>query len=274
MDTYIIFIYCLSDEILKANTCSDDFQCKMFTAEIMTFCLTASFYFGGNFAKARLFFLSHRYFKNVLSKSRLNRRIHMIPQSIWMQVIFICRSILENPKNQDYIVDSFPVAVCQTCRSWRCKMFSTREHHGYSASKKIYFWGIKVHMIVTSDGLPVEFFFSPGSVSDVKALQEFTYDFAEDSYIFGDKAYTDYKFEDFLSQFNINLIAERKVNATRQHSGAMRYLQKCRRKRIETVFSGITQLFPRAIHATTKQGFLLKLLLFIVAYTTSLFPVN
>ncbi len=39
------------------------------------------------------------------------------------------------------------------------------------------------------------------------------------------------------------------------------------RKRIETTFSQITNMFPRKIHAVTKQGFLLKLVIFIVSFS-------
>jgi hypothetical protein len=36
---------------------------------------------------------------------------------------------------------------------------------------------------------------------------------------------------------------------------------------IETVFSGITRVFPKSMHAVTFDGFLLKLSAFIFAFT-------
>ena len=47
----------------------------------------------------------------------------------------------------------------------------------------------------------------------------------------------------------------------------MRFLKKYYRKRIETTFSEITAHFPAKIHAVTPQGFLLKIILFIFAFT-------
>jgi hypothetical protein len=38
------------------------------------------------------------------------------------------------------------------------------------------------------------------------------------------------------------------------------------RKRIETVFSQITAMFPRRIHATSFRGFQLKVSLFVIAF--------
>jgi len=40
-------------------------------------------------------------------------------------------------------------------------------------------------------------------------------------------------------------------------------------EKIETAFSCIGKLMPRAIHAVTKKGFKLKVLLFVVAYAFS-----
>ena len=39
------------------------------------------------------------------------------------------------------------------------------------------------------------------------------------------------------------------------------------RKRIETVFSQITRIFPRSIHAVTSKGFEIKVFNFILSYT-------
>ena len=93
-------------------------------------------------------------------------------------------------------------------------------------------------------------------------------DLPQGSAIYGDKAYTQYSLEDSLQEFEqIKLIADRKTNATRQHSGCVQYLQSILRKRIETTFSQLTNMFPRKIHAVTKQGFLLKLVVFVVSFS-------
>lgn len=270
MDTKIIFIYCLCDEFLKASRHRDDDQCKMYTSEIMTFAICSALFFHGNFSRTRSFFLSHRYFSSILSESRLNRRIHKIPPEIWLQIFLVCRYFLQDPNCQEFIVDSFPVPVCQTVRSWRCKLFPSKKYHGYCASKKLFYWGIKVHMIVSKEGIPIEFHFTPASEADVTALKNFEFDLPENSTLYGDKAYTHYEFEDLLKDVNIFLFPERKLNAKRKFPETIRYLQKKRRKRIETVFSQITHFMPRTIQAVTARGFALKVILFILAFSTSL----
>lgn len=272
MDIQIIFIFCLCEEFLKQTGFKDDHQCKMSAAEVMTFALTAALFFQGNFRRTRLFFISHKYFSTVLSRSRLNRRIHSIDRDQWMQILCICHYFLQASSSSEYIVDSFPVPVCQNARTWRCRLFSSQKYHGYCASKKTYFWGLKVHMIVNQDGVPIEFFFGPGSEADITAFKRFQLDLLpEGSKIYGDKAYTHYAYEDFLIELGIQLVPRRKRNAKRQHSATQSYILNSKRKRIETVFSCITKEFPRRIHAVTERGFLMKLILFILAFSVKLF---
>jgi hypothetical protein len=133
---------------------------------------------------------------------------------------------------------------------------------GYCAAKKKYYYGVKVHMITTTLEAPVEFLITPASIADITALKAMQIDVRFGSTLYGDKAYTDYSFEDVL-----RLIPERKPCLRRQHSGPLRYLQSVCRKRIETVFSQITRIFPKSIRAVTRRGFILRILLFNIAYT-------
>lgn len=270
MQIKIIFIYCLCDEFLKNIHYQDDTQCRMSSAEIMTFALVSALFFECNYQKTRCFFMAHKYFSRMLTLSVITRRIHKIPESLWQQVFVLCRAFLIEPNCEEYIVDSFPVPVCQNCRILRCKLFPTKQYHGYCASKKTYFLGIKVHMIVSKNGVPVECIFTPGAESDVKTLKRFELDFSNGDFLYGDKAYNDYGYEDLIKEFGINLIVHRKQNSKRKQDKTLAYLQKIHRKRIETVFSQIVHLMPRKIHAVTAKGFMIKVFLFILAFSISL----
>jgi hypothetical protein len=272
MALQLIFLYCLCDEIVKSSHLRDDPQSRMTHAETMTFAIAAALYFQGNFTRTRLFFLSHYYFKTVISKSKINKKIHRIPYELWMQVFYIVRTVNSCPTNSEFIIDSFPVLVCQNARTWRCKLFSHKMHHGYCASKKSYYWGLKVHMLVTKEGFPYEFIFSAASLSDVVGLDFLYLDVPAGAKIYADKAYNSYQREDFLKEVGIELVVQRKVNSSRPLYGPTSYLQKINRKRIETTFSGITSYLPRRIHAVTQKGFYLKLLLCILAYSIANTP--
>ncbi len=92
-------------------------------------------------------------------------------------------------------------------------------------------------------------------------------DLPEDSIILADKAYTDYDYEDFLEEIGLHLKAQRKKNSKRPMSAWEEFLGKPIRQYIETVFSGLTNLFSKKIHAVTPRGFELKIVWFLLAFS-------
>jgi Transposase DDE domain len=271
METKIIFLYCLVDSILKALQLKDDSQSKMTQAEIITFAMISALFYQGNYKVTRQVMGICRYFPTILSHSRIVRRIHQVHPTIWTIIFAVCRDFIQNTACTDYIVDSFPIACCQNYKRFRCRLFAEKKYHGYCASKKQYFFGIKVHMVVNSRGIPIEFVFSPGNEADIRGLEKLELEIAPGSSLFADSAYTNYELEDFLKQERgIQLIPKRKKNAKRSHSPYDQLKLSLTRNRIETVFSGIVSLMPRYIRARTEKGFCLKVMFFILAYTIML----
>ena len=140
-------------------------------------------------------------------------------------------------------------------------------YRGYIASKQRYFYGLKVHLMVTQEGQPVECFLTPGADSDTGALQWYQFDLPAGSTILGDKAFTVYEIEDDLASIDIELCPLRKKNSTRAIPPWESYLRELHRKYIETAGSLIMQRFPKTIHAVTAAGFELKIVLFLLAYS-------
>ena len=65
----------------------------------------------------------------------------------------------------------------------------------------------------------------------------------------------------------------RKKNSKRPVPGYIAYLQGHGRKMVETAGSLVARLLPKSIHAVTSQGFELKIMLFVLAYSVSCFAV-
>ena len=78
MDTQIVAVFCLVDDILKAMRHREDEQCQMSDAEVMTTAIIAMLYFGGNYSHARKLLASQGYVPRMLGKSRFSRRLHRI----------------------------------------------------------------------------------------------------------------------------------------------------------------------------------------------------
>jgi len=105
----IVVIYCIFDEVSKTLNIKDDVQCKMSSAEVMTFAILSANLYGSDYRKTRLVALAHRYFPKILSHSQLVRRIHQIPQRVWYTLFLALQVVLRNKDHQLFIVDSFPV---------------------------------------------------------------------------------------------------------------------------------------------------------------------
>jgi Transposase DDE domain len=88
-----------------------------------------------------------------------------------------------------YVIDSLPVVACDHIRIKHATLYTDEQFRGYIASKKRYFYGLKIHLMVTKDGQPVEFFLTHGGFGDVDALKHYVFDLPEGAIIYADKAY-------------------------------------------------------------------------------------
>ena len=205
MDDTITTTYYLCDEFLKAVGHRDDPQVRISTAEVTTIPLVACAFFSGNLEASRSFLDEYGYIKKAISKSRFNRRLHAIDPCLWRTLFDVLAEVFKHEHSeQTYVVDSLPIAVCDNIRIRRCKLYPPEEHgqafRGYIVSKRRYFYGLRVHLVVSGRGEPVEFSLAAGSEADVKLLKELGLDLPEGSTIHADKGYTDYHYEDLLSK--------------------------------------------------------------------------
>ncbi len=265
MDTQIIVTFCLCDDMLKSLHHYEDAQRKMSDAEVMTTALAAVLYFKGNFLMASRFMYDMGYIPNMLSKSRFNRRLHGISEFFLTLFLRLGKTWQKLNERSTYVLDSFPIPVCDNYRISRSKIYQGEDWRGYIASKKRYFYGVRIHILVTEHGEPVEFFLMPGSFSDTSALRLYDFDLPEKSWITGDKAYNNYQIEDIMREAGLELLPLRKKNSLRPVPPYMFYLQSTVRKIVETTGSLIERLLPKSIHAVTAKGFELKVALFVLA---------
>ena len=267
MITKTVAIYVFFDDILKSMNHQEPNSRKTSDSEVITVMLIAAQYFGGNIEKAIGFVRSTGLMPEMLGKSRFNRRMHNIGELFSQLFFYLGQAVKELTLESTYCIDSFPVAVCQNIRIPRCRIVKGKEYRGYNASKRCYFYGFKVHMIVTSNGIPVEFNFTTGNTHDLDGLKQMPVNLPEGSSVMADSAYTDYLLEEMLSDNNIRLLANRKSNAKQPHYPWIEYMISIARKRVETAFSDIAKYLPKKIHAVTSNGFLIKVIAFIWGYT-------
>ncbi len=262
-----IAIYVFLDDLFKFCRHKEPENRRVSDAEIMTTVLVAGMYFGGNFEHALCFVRGTKLMPSMLGKSRFNRRVHGANHLLVELFVQLSDTIKRLNITSEYAMDSFPVRVCDNIRIARSKLVRGKEFRGYKPSKREYFYGFTVQVIATVDGMPVEFAITPGCMHDSEGMRHLFFDLPAGSKVYSDSGYTDYQHEDDLYEaLGIELLSARKSNAKRKREPWEEFLVSHYRKGIETVFSDINKLFPKRIHAVTPEGFVLKVIMFILAY--------
>lgn len=268
MTEQTVAMYCFIDDFLRV--CQPRWADKrrhLSDAEVLTTALLAARFFGGNLTAARAYMQQHWGMRR-LDKSGFTRQLHRLHEPLKSLFLALGQQLKALNTQARYVIDSFPVAVCDNVRIGRCRLLQGEAYRGYTASKRRYFYGVKVQLVMTHDGLPVECYIHAGCEADITGLRALAPQLPAGSVLYADAAYTDYDWEDAWQHAEqVSLQANRRKNSKRPHEPWQEFLIQHFRKGVETTISQITERFPKAIHAVTAQGFALKLLLFIFTHT-------
>ncbi len=170
-ESKIIALYCIVDDLLKGSRHQEPVNRKVFDSEVIIIALVAALYFGGHLDNARGFMKLTGLVPHMLDKSRFSRRLHGLSELVSKLFFQLGQHLKEVAGASEYVVDFFPVAVCDNIRIPRCKLLKGEQWRGKQVSMRRYFYGVKVQVLVSASGIPVEFCFVPGSESDVQALK-------------------------------------------------------------------------------------------------------
>lgn len=261
-----IRFYRICDAYLQQKGFRDDPQARMTTTEVLLTALVAAWCFANNLRAARKALAQSGLVPYMLSESRFNRRWHKISNDDWQGLLTLLAAAYPA---DTFLVDSCPFAVCHNQRAKRSRLYQEEgnAYWGYCAAKEEYFYGLRAHTIVTASGRPVEVLLLCGCSHDLTGLKEMQIDLPKGSRLIGDKAYTDYQYEEQLQkQRQITFLPLRKGIHKRQHDPTLTKAIRKARKRIETTFSEIAAKLPRRLHAVTPAGFESKIMAIFVAF--------
>jgi hypothetical protein len=175
MNEKAIAIYCFLDDFLRATGQRTAPTCKVNDAQVMTTALLSSLFFHGNQASAMKYVVDHQGFAN-LDKSQFNRRLHRLTAQLLSIFRAVGATLKDLNTSSRYLMDSFPVVVCDNIRIARSHLLAGEAYRGYSASKRRYFYGFRVQVITTDEGVPVDFHVFAGSFVDVTDWQSMNID--------------------------------------------------------------------------------------------------
>jgi hypothetical protein len=152
----------------------------MTDSEIVFAGILSAYWFSGNFRRGLIYIVEKKYCLRILSESQFLRRIKKIPEEIRNKILRLFARKAKAYERSEYVVDSFPYSVCHNMRILQSRIVQGPEYREYTASKREYFYGLKVHTIVGTNGVPISFECRPGSIHDLTAFKAMNMDALEE----------------------------------------------------------------------------------------------
>jgi hypothetical protein len=159
----VIAIYCFTDDLLNTIGHQTKEGCRTTDAEILTTALLSALVFQGNQSLSIHSMRSHNMAPLLPQKSGFTKRLHALCDLRWMIFQQVGHVIKHLSCEHRYLLDSFPVEACQLTRLKHCPLLEGGEFLGYCAAKRQYFYGLRVQVVTTHDGVPVEVCFVAGA---------------------------------------------------------------------------------------------------------------
>lgn len=168
-----------------------------------------------------------------------------------------------------YVLDTEPIPVVGYKRSKKNSDFIGTAEYGYCASKKMYYWGYKCVMLVTSDGVPVAFELVPANTDERDAAEEILSAANPGSIALGDKGFIDQqRQDDWANRYGVTVYTYKRNNQHEQNPFIVQHLLSENRRQIETTFSSLDRVESLQDHgAKTVLGLVTRTIAKIAAYT-------
>jgi hypothetical protein len=262
-ENYIVPVFVMLAEGLRALNYEDHSQAEVSGAEILFVAVMAAKYFHNQHDRALAVFIRIGDIGQV-SVSRYNRRLHQLAD--WLPALIeILGEVFA--QGEIFIVDSFPLPVCKRVRARRCRKVRGIEYCGYCAAKKEKFFGWRLHLICDTHGIPVSFDVLPAACQDLTPIHELSFNLPADSRLLADKAYLAQADSTTIAEeTGVNLIAARRKNMS-PLPWAEDWDLRHYRRRIETMYSQLEAMGLQHLHARTQAGFELKVFASLLALT-------
>jgi hypothetical protein len=185
-----------------------------------------------------------RMFPNLPERTRFNRRRRNLAQAINLIRRILVRT-LDLSRDGHCLIDSLPVPVVQ----FHLVPSSTGDWPAYGAdfgkvaSKHQTIFGYKLHLLITLNGVILDFELAPASAADVTVAKELLARHT-DLTVLGDKGYVSESLAETLrSHHRLHLVALRRKNQKQPLSDFMRKIINRVRQLIETVNGQLTDQF-------------------------------
>jgi len=178
----------------------DDPQTKVPSSVILALAILAAMELGGKHNKALALAKYLNLFTYIPSPSRFNRRLHAL-YPLFLPLLHLLSQVWKNlHQAQAYALDTFPLPACENIRAPRSRLFPHKVYRGFVPSKRVYFPGPKLHLLVDDGKFIHEVSLSPGSLHDLSSLLLLPLDLPEGAELYMDRGYESHLYEDLLRE--------------------------------------------------------------------------
>lgn len=177
---------------------------------------------------------------------------------------YVLAEINKQKKGNFFIVDSTSIPICRNAYRSRSKLAKNIAKSGKNMNG--WYFGFKLHLIITNDMDIVSFKFTNGSTSDISALDS---NFVNNisGYLIGDKGYLGKKKAQELRANGVNLITKSRKNMKKVPISKNILRMLSRRQVVETAFSLLKSKFSLiSQHARSLNSFFSQALSAIFSY--------
>jgi hypothetical protein len=273
-------IYRIVVKTLNNHNYKDHYHTKVPSSEVLTLGIYACLENGGNYSKTLREFREYAIFNHILEKSRFGRRlakvIDFVPLVIDLvqqqsRVVILNKPTLTTQRNT-FVIDTKPIPICENIRIYRCRLVGNywnnvdESYRGFVSSKRQYYYGFKLNLLVDCLGIPKEYSLNSASTGDLHSFYYLNLNLPTNSEIFADKIYNCANTEKYLQTQNIYLKPIRKKNMKIDRNYQEQIRVRMFRKPIETALSMYSELVPR-LRAVTINGCAIKTHLSVLAFT-------
>ena len=252
----IVTTYVVTDDTLKAFEHESHVLAQMSDAEVLLVAIVAALYFQNHHERALCVLRAMGYIGRGLSLSRFNRRLHRLADWL-LTLLSISGQVFQ--AGEVFVIDSMPVPVCKRARAGRCRKLRGATYCGWCAPKQEKFFGWRLHLICTAEGLPVTFDLLPAALHDLTPIHELTSELPVGACVYADKGYNCLPDEaSILLETGVRLIPIRRKNM-RPHDWIDEFDLSLYRRRIESVNSQLESMGLERLHVRTHVGLEIKL---------------
>jgi hypothetical protein len=250
----LVLVYCLVDDGLKStknvsNWRKSNHNPKCTDAEIMAVALMQSYFGCATLKRTYLLVKANdsRAFPHLPSYQQWLARWHQL--SFQMGVVLESVPLSIKDLDEIYLVDSFPINMCQPIRHGRVNLL--RDEGAYfGKGTKGWFFGFKLHVLSTRTGQIVGAVLLPTSYDDRDGARVLADLLEEGSLVIADLGYRGIKFQtQMYEEEGILFITRADIE-----SSSLKITHSSIRERVEGIFSSLWERFATRVYSRSWHG--------------------